>query len=272
MSRNVSCRASARVRHRASKSAASFVRRRLVPSAKTMLALAALVALAPVAAGFGDAGAFDSGREAVAPVVPQTRASVGGDDAAVADADGAGADAFASGNAKASEMKEPSPSFAVYRMLGNDMWPLQGVGQMRRNSVFAARHEAAPPPDVPVFWIVNRVVDAAERKKLTSALAAEKNVSAGSLLFASPPLRDAKCLFASDASLTNATGAERPNNANATTTAKRTDDWERAVTFAQAQNAVRNAAGNARARARVRLGCASRREPVPPVRLLRAHA
>ena len=208
-----------------------------------MLALAALVALAPVAAGFGDAGAFESGREAVAPVVPQTRASVGGDDAAVADADDAGADAFASGNAKASETKEPSPSFAVYRMLGNDMWPLQGVGQMRRNSVFAARHEAAPPPDVPVFWIVNRVVDAAERKKLTSALAAEKNVSAGSLLFASPPLRDAKCLFASDASLTDATGAERPTDANATKPAKRTDDsWERAVTFAQAQNAVRNAA------------------------------
>ena len=112
-----------------------------------MLALAALVALAPVATGFGDAGAFDSGREAVAPVVPADA-----HDAAVADADDAGADAFASGNAKASETKEPSPSFAVYRMLGNDMWPLQGVGQMRRNSVFAARHEAAPPPDVPVFW------------------------------------------------------------------------------------------------------------------------
>ena len=198
-----------------------------------MLALAALVALAPVATGFGDAGAFDSGREAVAPVVPADA-----HDAAVADADDAGADAFASGNAKASETKEPSPSFAVYRMLGNDMWPLQGVGQMRRNSVFAARHEAAPPPDVPVFWIVNRVVDAAERKKLTSALAAEKNVSAGSLLFASPPLRDAKCLFASDASSLT----DLPNNANATTTAKRTDDWERAATFAQAQNAVRNAA------------------------------
>ena len=227
MSRNVSCRASARVRHRASKSAASFVRSRLVPSAKTMLALAALFALAPVAAGFGDAGAFDSGREAVAPVVPQTRASVGGDDAAVADADDAGADAFASGNAKASETKEPSPSFAVYRMLGNDMWPLQGVGQMRRNSVFAARHEAAPPPDVPVFWIVNRVVDAAERKKLTSALAAEKNVSAGSLLFASPPLRDAKCLFA---------------RARENQTAGNRTVFDRAVTFAQAQNAVRNAA------------------------------
>ena len=114
----------------------------------------------------------------------------------------------------------------------------QKRSQMRRNSVFAARHEAAPPPDVPVFWIVNRVVDAAERKKLTSALAAEKNVSAGSLLFASPPLRDAKCLFASDASSLT----DLPNNANATTTAKRTDDWERAATFAQAQNAVRNAA------------------------------
>ena len=210
-----------------------------MPAAETVLALAALVALVPVAAGFGGAGAFESGREATATVIPQTRARVfvGGDDAA--DADDAGADALAEkADASALETKDPSPSFAVYRMLGNDMWPLQGVGQMRRNSVFAARHEAAPPPDVPVFWVVNRVVDAAEREKLTSALAAEKNVSAGSLLFASPPLRDAKCLFASDASSLT----DLPNNANATTTAKRTDDWERAVTFAQAQNAVRNAA------------------------------
>ena len=188
-----------------------------MPAAETVLALAALVALVPVAAGFGGAGAFESGREATATVIPQTRARVfvGGDDAA--DADDAGADALAEkADASALETKDPSPSFAVYRMLGNDMWPLQGVGQMRRNSVFAARHEAAPPPDVPVFWVVNRVVDAAEREKLTSALAAEKNVSAGATLFADPPLRDAKCLFA-----------------NAT------DD---AVTFAQAQNAVRNAA------------------------------
>jgi hypothetical protein len=161
-----------------------------------MLALAALVALAPVAAGFGDAGAFDAGGESTRTVVPQTHARVGGDGAAVADADDAGADAFASGNAKENaKSQDPSPSFAVYRMLGNDMWPLQGVGQMRRNSVFAARHEAAPPPDVPVFWIVNRVVDAAEREKLTQALAAEKNVSADSVLFANPPLRDAKCLL-----------------------------------------------------------------------------
>ena len=242
MSRNVSCRASARVRHRASKSAASFIRRRLVPSAKTMLALAALVALAPVAAGFGDAGAFDAGGESTATVVPQTQARVGGDGAAVADADDADAGAFffASGNTNAPATKDPSPSFAVYRMLGNDMWPLQGVGQMRRNSVFAARHEAAPPPDVPVFWIVNRVVDAAERKKLTSALAAEKNVSADALLFANPPLRDAKCLLTRSAfSETNGDETRGIENENDDGAKKAMD---RAVTFAQAQNAVRNAA------------------------------
>ena len=243
MSRNVSCRASARVRHRASKSAASFIRRRLVPSAKTMLALAALVALAPVAAGFGDAGAFDAGGESTAVVVPQTQARVGGDGAAVADADDADADAFffASENANAPATKDPSPSFAVYRMLGNDMWPLQGVGQMRRNSVFAARHEAAPPPDVPVFWIVNRVVDAAERKKLTSALAAEKNVSADALLFANPPLRDAKCLLTRSAfGETNGDETRVIENENDEKEEKKAMD--RAVTFAQAQNAVRNAA------------------------------
>lgn len=246
MSRNVSCRASARVRHRASKSAASFVRRRLVPSAKTMLALAALVALAPVAAGFGDAGAFDAGGESTNPtVVPQTQARVGGDQDAVADADDAGADAFASGNANTTATsQDPSPSFAVYRMLGNDMWPLQGVGQMRRNSVFAARHEAAPPPDVPVFWIVNRVVDAAEREKLTSALAAEKNVSADSVLFANPPLRDAKCLLTevSAFSQTNVTTFAANHDETRRDDGEKSPAMDRAVTFAQAQNAVRNAA------------------------------
>ena len=246
MSRNVSCRASARVRHRASKSAASFVRSRLVPSAKTMLALAALVALAPVAAGFGDAGAFDAGGESTRTVVPQTHARVGGDGAAVADADDAGADAFASGNANTTATsQDPSPSFAVYRMLGNDMWPLQGVGQMRRNSVFAARHEAAPPPDVPVFWIVNRVVDAAEREKLTQALAAEKNVSADSVLFANPPLRDAKCLLTEVNALsrTNVTTfAANHDETRENDSEKKKAAMDRAVTFAQAQNAVRNAA------------------------------
>ena len=76
-----------------------------------MLALAALVALAPVAAGFGDAGAFDAGGESTNPtVVPQTQARVGGDQDAVADADDAGADAFASGNANTTATsQDPSP-------------------------------------------------------------------------------------------------------------------------------------------------------------------
>ena len=232
MPRNVSCRASARVRRRPStktRPTASFVRTCLVPVAETILALAALIALVPVAAEFGDSRAFESGREATATVVSRTRTRGGGDDAAVADADVAGVDAFApkTTDANAFETKDPSPSFAVYRMLGNDMWPLQGVGQIRRNAVFAARHEAAPPPDVPVFWVVNRVVDAAEREKLTSALAAEKNVSSEALLFAHPPLRDAKCLFA---------------RARENQTAGNRTVFDRAVTFAQAQNAVRNAA------------------------------
>jgi hypothetical protein len=211
-----------------------------------MLALASLVALAPVAAGFGDAGAFDAGGESTRTVVPQTHARVGGDGAAVADADDAGADAFASGNANTTATsQDPSPSFAVYRMLGNDMWPLQGVGQMRRNSVFAARHEAAPPPDVPVFWIVNRVVDAAEREKLTQALAAEKNVSADSVLFANPPLRDAKCLLTEVNALsrTNVTTfAANHDETRENDSEKKKAAMDRAVTFAQAQNAVRNAA------------------------------
>ena len=33
-----------------------------------------------------------------------------------------------------------------------DAWPLQGPGQMRRNSVYSAMHEEPALPNVPVSW------------------------------------------------------------------------------------------------------------------------
>ena len=104
----------------------------------------------------------------------------------------------------------PGPSFAVYRILGNDMWPLQGYGQMRRNSAYALAHEHPAPPDVPTFWVVNRIVNATERASLVSELRA----GGAELLFVDPPLAAMHCLEY---------------------------DVDRML-FAQAQNAVRNAA------------------------------
>eukprot|EP00740_Mantoniella_antarctica_P015581 CAMPEP_0181380026 /NCGR_PEP_ID=MMETSP1106-20121128/19318_1 /TAXON_ID=81844 /ORGANISM="Mantoniella antarctica, Strain SL-175" /LENGTH=462 /DNA_ID=CAMNT_0023499015 /DNA_START=130 /DNA_END=1515 /DNA_ORIENTATION=- len=101
-------------------------------------------------------------------------------------------------------------SFAVYRMLGNDMWPLQGLGQMRRNSVYSATHEEKAPGNVPVYWVVNRIVNATERALLVSEL---KAAGVRNILYTSPPLPAMHCLSSPTARLL----------------------------FAQAQNSVRNA-------------------------------
>ena len=90
------------------------------------------------------------------------------------------------------------------------MWPLQGYGQMRRNSAYALAHEHPAPPDVPTFWVVNRIVNATERASLVSELRA----GGAELLFVDPPLAAMHCLEY---------------------------DVDRML-FAQAQNAVRNAA------------------------------
>lgn len=108
------------------------------------------------------------------------------------------------------QARTSSRSFAVYRMLGNDMWPLQGSGQMRRNSVFSAIHEEQAPPNVPVYWVVNRIVNATERALLVSEL---KAAGVKRILYVSPPLNAMHCLSSMQAR----------------------------VLFAQAQNSVRNA-------------------------------
>lgn len=86
-----------------------------------------------------------------------------------------------------------SPSFAVYRLLGNDMWPLQGVGQLRRNTAFAVKNEVAAPANVGVYWIVNRIVNATERALLVSTL---KHLGIGDeqILYVDPPLAGMHCL------------------------------------------------------------------------------
>ena len=194
--------------------------------------------------------AFDSGRE-VALVVPADA-----HDAAVADADDAGADG------RLGEREHPRRRSLRLRSRFTACWAttcgsLQGVGQMRRNSG-SRRGTRRHPPDVPVFWIVNRVVDAAERK-LTSARRRRKTLSGRCCRAAR------RCGTRSACSrVTRHHSPTKLNNANATATAKRTDTGNARRRLRRRKRAQRR--GVARASAGTTGLCLST-EPVPPVRL-----
>jgi 2-methylisocitrate lyase-like PEP mutase family enzyme len=81
---------------------------------------------------------------------------------------------------------------------------------MRQNSVFSAMHEEPAPASVPIYWVVNRIVNATERALLVSQL---RTAGVKRILYVSPPLSAMHCLSSEQAR----------------------------VLFAQAQNSVRNA-------------------------------
>lgn len=83
------------------------------------------------------------------------------------------------------------PVYAVYRMLGNDRWPLQGVGQTRSNTAFALAHEPRPPPGlVRQHWILNRIVNTTERALLKALLESRGE----EILYPDPPLASVGCV------------------------------------------------------------------------------
>ena len=71
-------------------------------------------------------------------------------------------------------MNQSSLRVFIYRILGNDMPPLQSLGQTRRNVAFTLANEPQPPSSATVErrWMLNRVVDPDERAHLRSLLAA----------------------------------------------------------------------------------------------------
>ena len=85
------------------------------------------------------------------------------------------------------------PSYAVYRLLGNNMRPLQGAGQIRQNSAYALRYEVPPPPGVSVYWVVNRILNTTERGRLLSELKAA-DASGDNILHVDPPFTMVGCL------------------------------------------------------------------------------
>jgi hypothetical protein len=191
------------------------------------LALLALVAMTPTVAGVADT---DTRIGAVDDLV-SVKASQRGDG-------GDGGDVVV-GNVIEGDIPNnitPNPSFAVYRVLGNDMWPLQGVGQIRLNSVFSAIHEVKPPSDVPVFWIVNRIVNATERSLLIDGLK-NAGVEESKILHVYPPLAAASCFTKQKTDRKDQTDSKGSPDTNTDT-----KEQNELVLFAQAQNSVRNAA------------------------------
>ena len=110
---------------------------------------------------------------------------------------------------------------AIYRILGHDRWPLQGIGQTRRNTAFALEHEPQPPPGTRVrqYWILNRIVNTTERALLKRLIQSHH----GELLYPDPPLASVGC----------AKGGGAKVNASA--------DSRGREHFATGQNAVRSA-------------------------------
>jgi hypothetical protein len=117
-----------------------------------------------------------------------------------------------------------SPSFAVYRLLGNDMWPLQGVGQLRRNTAFAIKNEVAAPANVGVFWVVNRIVNATERELLVSELK-HLGVCDKQILYVDPPLAGMHCLDSKRARKLFAQGLNVARNAAVAHSRSMGIDW-----------------------------------------------
>ena len=66
---------------------------------------------------------------------------------------------------------ESPPHLLVYRILGNDLPPMQSVGQTRWNVAFTLTHEPPPPQGVERRWLLNRIVSASERRQLRALLA-----------------------------------------------------------------------------------------------------
>ncbi len=112
-------------------------------------------------------------------------------------------------------------TFAVYRILGNDMWPLHGVGQTRSNAMYAIRNEPAPPSGIEMFWVINHIVNVTERALLVQDL---KKLNAN-ILFVNHSLTMIHCLSSKSARLLFAQSLNSVRNACIAHAASIGVDW-----------------------------------------------
>ncbi|CAI5516319.1 unnamed protein product [Closterium sp. Naga37s-1] len=70
------------------------------------------------------------------------------------------------------ETAQETARFFLYRLIGNNMAPLQCAGQLLRNTLYALQHEARALRECRRLWVLNHVVNGTERALLLDALLA----------------------------------------------------------------------------------------------------
>ncbi|CAI5472857.1 unnamed protein product [Closterium sp. Yama58-4] len=64
------------------------------------------------------------------------------------------------------------PRFILYRMIGNDMPPLQCDGQLYLNTLYALQHEPKDLPELRRVWVMNKMLNDSEEARITAAILA----------------------------------------------------------------------------------------------------
>ncbi|GJP31883.1 hypothetical protein CLOM_g15731 [Closterium sp. NIES-68] len=72
----------------------------------------------------------------------------------------------------AAEAQAAPPRFMLYRLIGNNMAPLQCAGQLLRNTLYALQHEARALRECRRVWVLNHIVNGTEQALLVDALLA----------------------------------------------------------------------------------------------------
>ncbi|GJP35897.1 hypothetical protein CLOM_g20440 [Closterium sp. NIES-68] len=67
---------------------------------------------------------------------------------------------------------ESALRFFVYRLIGNDMPPLQCDGQLYLNTLYTLQHEPRELPGVRRMWVLNNVLNATEQQRIVDAILA----------------------------------------------------------------------------------------------------
>ncbi|CAI7832353.1 unnamed protein product [Closterium sp. NIES-53] len=87
-----------------------------------------------------------------------------------------------------------APRFFLYRMIGNDMPPLQCDGQLYLNTLYALQHEPKDLPDLRRIWVMNKMLNDTEEARITAAILAHgysEEVRAGHVVLLAARVRGA---------------------------------------------------------------------------------
>ncbi|CAI5993008.1 unnamed protein product, partial [Closterium sp. NIES-64] len=71
-----------------------------------------------------------------------------------------------------SERPTVTPRFFLYRMIGNDMPPMQCDGQLYQNTLYTLQHEARElgGGNVRRLWVMNNILNDTEQRRIVDAI------------------------------------------------------------------------------------------------------